>query len=482
MTSSMIANTTSATDGAGRDHHGNPMSGTADAIALYDRAMDRLLRFDPLAVDLAGELVEQEPEAAMAHVLVAYLHLMSTDVPDLDNVRAARDALATLPTNARETMHAGVIAAWLDGDWAGAARRLDDLLQKWPTDLLALMIGHQLDFFLGDAGNLCDRPARTISALAPEHPHAGFVRGMQSFGFEEFGLYPRAEAAGLAALATNPDDVWAVHAVVHTFEMQGRIDEGIRFMQERVGDWGSGNLFTVHNWWHLALYSLEAGDRARALRIYDAEIHHAASLGVPLEMLDASALLWRFELDGADTGGRFAPLADAWASRVTAEPWYVFNDLHAVMAFAGAGRLDDAKAVVRRLDTYLESASGTNARMTAEIGRPASRAVIAFAEGRHADVIDDLVPIRRIVNRFGGSHAQRDAVQRTLLESALRAGHHDLARAMLAERLNLRETSVYGWWQQARLQAAIGATEASAVATDRATALRAGFAAALTSA
>ena len=89
MTTSMIAATTRATDGAGRDHHGNPMSGTADAIALYDRAMDRLLRFDPVAVDLAGELVEQEPQAAMAHVLVAYLHLMSTDVPDLDNARAA---------------------------------------------------------------------------------------------------------------------------------------------------------------------------------------------------------------------------------------------------------------------------------------------------------------------------------------------------------------------------------------------------------
>ncbi|MGD9705711.1 MAG: tetratricopeptide repeat protein, partial [Acidimicrobiia bacterium] len=419
---------------------------------------------------------------AMAHVLVAYLHLMSTDVPDLDNARAASAALGTVATNEREAMHAAAIAAWLDGDWTGAARQLDDLLLRWPKDLLALMLGHQLDFFLGDAGNLCDRPARTIGEFAPDHPHAGFVRGMQSFGFEESGFYPQAEAAGLAALEANPDDVWAVHGVVHTLEMQGRIDEGIRFMQSRVGDWGAGNLFTVHNWWHLALYCLEAGDRRRALQIYDAEVHHPGSLGVPIEMLDASALLWRFELDGADTEGRFAPLADAWASRVTADPWYAFNDLHAVMAFVGAGRLDDAKAVVRRLDTSLESASGTNARMTAEIGRSTCRAVIAFAEGRYADAIGDLAPIRRIVNRFGGSHAQRDALQRTLLESALRAGHHELARALLAERLNLRDTSVYSWSQQARLHAALGATEASAVATDRATALRAAFAAALTSA
>ncbi|MGD9704089.1 MAG: hypothetical protein AB7V74_16980, partial [Acidimicrobiia bacterium] len=105
MTTSLTAGTTTGAFGSGRDAHGNPMSGTSDAIALYDRAIDRLLRFDPAAVDLTGELVEQEPGAAMAHVLVAYLHLMSTDVPDLDNARAASAALGTVATNEREAMH-----------------------------------------------------------------------------------------------------------------------------------------------------------------------------------------------------------------------------------------------------------------------------------------------------------------------------------------------------------------------------------------
>lgn len=102
-------------------------------------------------------------------------------------------------------------------------------------------------------------------------------------------------------------------------------------------------------------------------------------------MLDASALLWRLRLDDVDTGGRFAPLADAWATRTSSEPWYVFNDLHAVMAFAGAGLIAEARSVIDRLETYVATATAatSNVRMTAEVGLPASRAVLAFTEGRH---------------------------------------------------------------------------------------------------
>ena len=343
--------------------------------------------------------------------------------------------------------------------------------------MLALMLGHQLDFFLGDAQGLRDRPARSLPEFDPDHPHAAFVRGMMAFGLEEAGHYGQAESAGLAAVEANSDDVWAIHAVVHTYEMQGRVDEGIRFLTERRDDWGAGNLFTVHNWWHLALYRLEAAQHDQALEIYDTEIHHAQSDGVPIELLDASALLWRLLLDGVGTGGRFVPLADAWSAHTGGEPWYVFNDLHAVMALAGAGRLADANELIHRLDSWLDTASGTNARMTAEIGLPACRAVVAFTEDRHADVIAELAPIRRVLQHFGGSHAQRDALQRTLLESALRAGRFELARALTAERLAVRETSVYGWAQRARALRGLADTTRAATADRAAETNRARFAA-----
>ncbi|MET0579291.1 MAG: tetratricopeptide repeat protein, partial [Ilumatobacteraceae bacterium] len=445
------------------DDHGNPMSGDPDTIDRYDLAIDRLLRFHPDAVDLATELVNADAPVPMAHALIAYLHLMSTDAADLATAREAHRALVGAG-NEREQAHADAIGAWIDGDWGDAARTLDDLLLSWPTDVLALMFGHQLDFFVGDAQNLRDRPIRVLRELDPAHPHAPFVQGMAAFGLEESGHYGQALDAGLAAVEANPDDVWAIHAVVHTYEMQGRVDEGIAFLRADGTQWASGNLFTVHNWWHLALYELEVGRPERALAIYDAEIHHEQSLGVPIEMLDGSALLWRMLLDGIDTGGRFGPLADAWAPKALDTPWYAFNDLHATMALAGAGRLTEAHEVVGRLDGWLAAAAGSNAAMTGEIGLPACRAAVAFVEDRHDDVVAELLPIRRVLQRFGGSHAQRDALQRTLLESALRAGRYDLARALTAERLGVRETSVYGWTQRARALRGLGDVTGAAAA------------------
>ena len=424
-----------------------PFSGGAEAGALYERAVDRLLRFHPDVVELASVLTAEHAHAPMGHALMAYLSLMSTDTADLVD---ARQELATLAASAslnpRERAHRDAIAAWAAGDWFGAARVLDDLLVQWPTDLLALAIGHQLDFFLADAAELRDRPGRTLARLDPQHPHTGFVRGMQAFGLEESGHYAMAEEAGLAAVDANPDDVWGVHAVAHTFEMQGRVDDGIRFMESRRADWGEGNMFTVHNWWHLALYYLEHGRHADVLALYDERIHNTGSAGVSLELLDASALLARLAIDGVDTEGRFGPLASAWESRVSADPWYSFNDFHAVVALAGAGRIDDANAVVARLEHVAAGDPDprrTNVMMTTDVGLPVSRAAIAFFEGRDSDVVDTLLPIRRIITRFGGSHAQRDLPARMLVQAAIRAGRHDLARALLDERLALRPNSTF---------------------------------------
>jgi hypothetical protein len=86
------------------------------------------------------------------------------------------------------------------------------------------------------------------------------------------------------------------------------------------------------------------------------------------------------------------------------------------------------------------------------------------------------MPIRRDLARFGGSHAQRDALQRTLLESALRAGRFGLARSLTSERLGVREASVYGWAQRARAMRGLGAETAAAEAEQRAETYRAHFA------
>lgn len=447
------------------DEHGNPTSGSAEATERYDTAIDLLVRFHPDVVDHVASLVDDHPDFAMGHALAAHLHLMSTDPRDVGTAAEHARALAATHRGEREDAHATAIAAWLGGDWHGSARLLDELLLRWPADILALMIGHQLDFFTGDAHNLRGRIARSLDAVDHAHPHAGFVRGMLAFGLEEAGTYDHALEVGTAAVEANRDDVWAIHAVTHVHEMRGDVEAGVRFLDQRTDDWGSINLFTVHNWWHRALFALEQRDHDRVFAIYDDHVRPDADEPVAIDLVDASALLWRLHLDAAELGDRARVAADAWSSILDGEsPWYVFNDVHAVLAHVAAGRLDAARAWVRRLasgapgsndrsgPTSTGASTGTsNDMMTAEVGLPACRALLAFGEERYDDVVDELWPRRRTFHRFGGSHAQRDVLERTLLEGTVRASRHELARRLVTERLTVRPTGRFALDRRERL-------------------------------
>lgn len=443
------------------DRYGLTLSGAPDAVSNYNQALPKLLRFQPEVVALADAAVAADPTCAMAASLRAYLGLMSSEWPD---AKAAEEVVAAAqPVNDRERKHVHAARTWISGNWNGAARILDDILFDSPQDLLALIVGHQLDFFTGDARALRARPERALAAFDPSHEDAPFIRGMRAFGLEESGDYAQAERVGLDAVDRNRDDVWGIHAVVHTYEMQGHVAEGIRFLETRRHDWMEGTFFNVHNAWHLALYRLEAEDHAGALEIYDATLHNERSAGVAIEMLDATSLLWRLHLDGVDVQGRFEPLAAAWAAK-DPTPWYVFNDLHAIMAFVGAKRLDDARSRVKMLEDFARGGDPrlTNHQMTSGAGLSTARALLAFGEERFDDCVASLSGVRRHLAMFGGSHAQRDAWQRTCVEAALRGGARALAEALLAERLEAREMSSWTWRRLQRLRTANDAATAKA--------------------
>ena len=424
------------------DQHGHRVSGAnARSLDAFEQAQRELRCFidDPVAsVDRA---IAESPDMPMAHVLKAWLHLLGTEPAGRAVADECNRAAAALPADERERAHLAASQALAAGRLQEASMRLEDLSVRWPRDLLALQVGHQLDFFQGDSRMLRDRIARALPAW--DHGIDGYhaVLGMHAFGLEETADYAQAELQGRRAVDLEPRDGWAWHAVAHVAEMRNAPRDGIAWLRPHRDTWSAGSFLIVHNTWHLALFELELDGHDEALRLYDETI---AGGGMPqlLDLVDASAMLWRLHLRGVDVGVRWQPLAERWA-QLHAEGGagqYAFNDLHAMLAYVGVGREADQRALLDSMQAALDK-DDDNAVFTRDVGLPAAQAIRAFAQGDAAQAVRLLRPVRSRAHRFGGSHAQRDLIDLTLLAAVERASDAALAAALAAERLAMRPTS-----------------------------------------
>ncbi|HEY8508085.1 MAG TPA: tetratricopeptide repeat protein [Steroidobacteraceae bacterium] len=425
------------------DQFGNPVSSrNRAAVELYDRAVTQLnlFRIDPLAtIDAA---IEEDPTFVAAHCFKAALLCTTSERGAEPTIAAALEAAERNIGHAtdRERMHLNAARAWLSRDFAGAVKLWGDIVAEYPRDLHALQVAHLLDFFLGYSTMLRDRPAQVLPAWGKDERGRGIILGMYSFGLEECGDYARAQATGLQALDLDPSDAWAAHGVAHVLEMQGRASEGIEFLQSTHRNWSEGNFFAYHNWWHLALFYLDAENHPAALAVYDTRIRPTPSR-IAMEMVDASALLWRLRLRSVDVGDRWQELAESWEI-FGEDGYYTFNDVHALMAFLATGREDQVRRIMRSLEATAQNRD-TNGMMAREVALPMARALVAFERRDYDVAIDELQRVRAHAHRFGGSHAQRDLLQLTVTEAAIRAGRRSLARALAQERLALKPESPF---------------------------------------
>jgi len=419
-----------------QDIHGHALSGADDKATEHFDAACALLRCylnDPLAEAQAA--LARAPDMTMAHVLVAYLNLLGTEPAALPAAREAHAAAARGPATEREAMHVAAAGALAHGQWHRAGRILEDLSIRHPHDLLALQVGHQIDFFTGHSRMLRDRIARAESHWQAGMPGHHAVLSMLAFGLEETADYVRAERLGRSSVELEPHDGWGWHAVAHVLEMQDRRRDGIVWLTQDTPAWSEGSFFAIHNWWHLALFHLGLDRIDEVMTLLDQRVLGSAS-AVVLDMIDASALLWRLQLRGVNVGDRWDALASRWAA-VSSASTYAFNDLHAMMAFVGADRMGDAALLLDAQQQAL-AVGDDNVGFLKDVGLGATQAIHHFALGRHTDAAEALRRVRREAARFGGSHAQRDVLDLTLIAAAERAGDAPLADALRRERTFVR--------------------------------------------
>jgi tetratricopeptide (TPR) repeat protein len=455
-------------NGGGTDCRGVPVSyGHRGAIEGMERAHECALSFRGDAIATIDQVLDEHPRFIMGHLFKAGWLTQAMETRVYDDMVAAVAAAEALSSGAndRERGHLAAMQSWLRGDFFGALQKWEEVLTHYPRDLLALQLAHLTDVLLGDVVGQRDVVARVFNLWDENVPGYEFVLGFYAFGLEENADYFKAEEMGRRSLSLRPDNPYAVHAVGHVMEMNGRQSGGIRFMADYVDDWGTSH-FANHLWWHTALYHLDAGDIDAVMSIYDNHLRSGGQAGDKYEELDASALLWRLRLLDVDTGDRWKQLADRWEPSAQ-DTLYAFNDVHAMMTFVSDDRIEAQEALLSANERYVESASDANVAMSI----PFCLAMQDFDKGRYGACVDRLLPVRYMTHRLGGSFAQRDVIGWTLLEASLRARRFDLALALANERCALKPSSPQNWLYVARAFKGLGDRNGAARASARAQSL-----------
>lgn len=410
-------------------------AGCAEAVASYEAAVADVLEYRLAAGRHLKAALEADAGLAMGLCLRGYMLMQLATgavAGKVDGAIAAGREVAGR-ANWRERLHLEALGHWRGGEVGAACRCWRAILERAPQDVLALRLHHFMSFWQGEAEALRDVPAAVLRAMGPGAPGAGFAMGMHAFGLEECGDYGAAEERGREAVARNGDDLWAIHAVAHVMEMEGRCEEGLAWIGGRGEAWADRNPFKAHLWWHAALFALALGDEGEVLALYDREIRVDES-GFYLDVQNAASLLMRLVLAGVEVGERWGPLADIAEERCD-DHAMAFTDIHYAMALVGAGRLAAGRRYLESLRGFAGGGGGDAARVAVALTVPIVEALLDYGEGRYGAAAARLAGVAGGMAGVGGSHAQRDVLLAVGIDAARRGGRGEDERRLAGLRV-----------------------------------------------
>ena len=138
------------------------------------------------------------------------------------------------------------------------------------------------------------------------------------------------------------------------------------------------------------------------------------------------------------------PLADL-AERVS-RPGFVFGEIHAALAYAACG---DETALARLIDG-LRALDAKGHPIAGTVALPMVQGTAAFVAGDHAGALAHLEPVEGEFHRVGGSHAQWELFEETMVACYLALERYDDALRLVRRRLQRRASPRdLGWLDRA---------------------------------
>ncbi|MEK9968872.1 MAG: tetratricopeptide repeat protein [Ferrovibrio sp.] len=336
----------------------------------------------------------------------------------------------------RERLWHAQVAAWTAGDAEKAIALTEAIATRWPQDLAAVKMTQFHMFHVGDLAGML----RIAEFALPYHRDTAEMHGMLAFGLEEMDRLDEAEAAARQAIALKRNEPWAQHALAHVMETQGRCAEGLETMLGFSDGWAEKNSFMrSHNWWHAALFAIDADRPEEALRLYDEQVWGVWK-DYSQDQVNAVALLARLEFAGLDTGDRWQDVAD-YIEKRGPEHIEPFLDAHYLLALTRAGRTAAAATLLASLRDYIASQpEQLTGRIWRDVGLPLAEGVAAYGQREWRQVYEKLPVALKGLQQVGGSHAQRDLFWQIWLQAGARAGEKAAIKPHLERRLRERPT------------------------------------------
>ncbi|MEM8825523.1 MAG: hypothetical protein AAGD40_01155, partial [Pseudomonadota bacterium] len=228
------------------------------------------------------------------------------------------------------------LSSWGRGDAARARWHFQQHIARYSADVIAIHMVHMLDFLHGNPAGYRDYMA--TAAVTPDEQLQGYYDGMRAFAAIENGDAETCEAVAAAAVATNADDIYGLHALVHAYHTRDWHDAVVAVLEERMPSWKSNPGMNMHVFWHLAISYRAQGQTANAVATFLELIRMKADPLAETD-IDTTDFLWRMRL--LDTNRQqcqplFEDIARSWAPSIYTSRSY-FNDFHAAVAFIGAG-------------------------------------------------------------------------------------------------------------------------------------------------
>jgi tetratricopeptide (TPR) repeat protein len=412
------------------DRYGLTVTTTSPvALERFQEGMDHLLAYGPAGEERLAAAVQADPDLAVAHAALALLALVQGDAAGARAAMArARETVGG--ATRRERQHVEALSALVGGESGRGFALVDEHVREFPRD--AVLVNQASSAIaLAGARDREEHRVAFVERLAPAYGDDWWYQSALAFTYHEVDRFEESRRLSEASLRQYPRNANAAHNLAHIAFETLDVDAGSAFLDDWMAGYDRRASFHCHMAWHQAMFALHAGRYAQALEIFERDILPA---GNPRSaMTDGTALLWRVKLDGAgDRPLPWRPLADL-AEKVS-RPGFLFGEVHAAFAYAACG---DEAALTRLMDG-LRALGAKGHPIAASVALPLVQGTAAFAAGDHAAALRYFEPVEAEMHRIGGSHAQWEIYEETMVQCYLALERYDDAARLVRRRLARR--------------------------------------------